>query len=174
MTRKKKIKEEVFYDEEPKTEYSIIKPKTLFDHINVITQTQDPKYFSKITDADKKTWSTYMILRFLSMNYDWVELVAELDPITTGIQLRPDMVYRLLIDILPKGRVFLKYMKSENDVMYNKTVIELLVKYYEISKKQAMEYLDIFYSTPKRLESLKKIISMYGKNEKEIDKLIKI
>lgn len=153
---------------------SSIKEKTLFDHIHEITSIQRKDYFDILTDKEKRNWSNFMINRFLSMNYDWVELVAELDPITTGIQLRPDMVYRLLIDILPKGRVFLKYMKAENDVKYNKTVIELLVKYYEISKKQAMEYLDIFYSTPERLESLKKIISMYGKDEKEVNKLIKI
>ena len=56
--------------------------KTLFDHIKAITQFQDPKYFDKLEEGDLKTWSNYMIHRFLSMNSDWIEVLAELQPYT--------------------------------------------------------------------------------------------
>ena len=48
--------------------------KSLFDHITHITQIQDPKYWDKLEEGDKKTWSNYMIHRFLSMNPDWIEV----------------------------------------------------------------------------------------------------
>ena len=55
-----------------------MKTKTLFDHIKQITNVQNQLYWDNLTDADKKTWSNYMVHRFLSMNMDWIELVNEL------------------------------------------------------------------------------------------------
>ena len=59
-----------------------IKKKSLFDHVNQVTSVQNPNYWDEISDEDKKTWSNYMINRFLSMNSDWIELVNELQNIT--------------------------------------------------------------------------------------------
>ena len=39
--------------------------KGLFDHIKQITNVQDPKYWDKLEPEDKKTFSNYMVLRFL-------------------------------------------------------------------------------------------------------------
>ena len=50
--------------------------KTLFDHLNAISKDQKPDYFKDLSEEDKKTWSNYMIHRFLSMNYDFVDLIA--------------------------------------------------------------------------------------------------
>jgi len=47
-------------------------PKSLFDHVKAITNEQNPKYFDTLEEADKKTWSNYMLLRFLSMKYEWI------------------------------------------------------------------------------------------------------
>jgi hypothetical protein len=151
-----------------------IKAKTLFDHINAITQIQDKKYFEKLSESDKKTWSTYMINRFLSMNPDWIELISELDYITVGQQLKPELVYKMYIDIIPKSRIFLKYIKGKNVVKYNTDLIKLIVTHFRCSKREAVEYLGIYYSTEDRFQSLKHVISMYGNNEKEIKKLIKV
>jgi hypothetical protein len=37
------------------------KTKSLFDHINHVREGKNPNYFSTLTDADKKTWSNYMV-----------------------------------------------------------------------------------------------------------------
>ena len=55
-----------------------MKKKSLFDHIKEITSVQKSDYWEKISEEDKKTWSNYMVHRFLSMNMDWIELVNEL------------------------------------------------------------------------------------------------
>ena len=52
-----------------------MKTKTLFDHIKQITNVQNQLYWDNITDADKKTWSNYMVHRFLSMKAEWIEVV---------------------------------------------------------------------------------------------------
>ena len=38
--------------------------KTLFEHINAITQTQDKKYWDKLDESDRKSWSNYMVTSF--------------------------------------------------------------------------------------------------------------
>ena len=172
MPRKKK--EKVIFEDEVEVKAPQIKTKSLFDHINAITQIQDPKYFDKITDADKKTWSNYMINRFLSMNSDWIEIISELDPHTTGRQLKSELVYKMYIDIFPKSRTFLKYVKGNTDVKYNSELVQLIVKHYEVSKKEAIEYLHIFYSSEDKLQKLKDLISMYGIEQKEINKMVKV
>ena len=79
--------------------------KSLFEHIKAITSEQDPNYFDKLADEDLKSWSNFMINRFLSMNPDWVELVATLLPLTQT--LRPQDMYKVYINVIPKGKYFL-------------------------------------------------------------------
>ena len=169
---RKKVKE--IFETDGVAKSPTIKTKTLFDHINAITQVQDPKYFDKITDADKKTFSNYMVNRFLSMNPDWIEIVSDLDPHTTGRQLKPELTYKMYIDIFPKSRTFLKYTKGNTGTKYSAELVNMIVNHYEISKKEAIEYLNIFYSSDDRLSKLKELLSMYGIEQKEVNKLIKI
>ena len=70
----------------------------LFDHIKQITNVQNPKYWDTLEDADKKTWSNYMVLRFLSMKYEWVETIATLQPHIQEIP--PKAMYLCLIDLI--------------------------------------------------------------------------
>ena len=81
--------------------------KSLFDHIKAITQDQKIDYWDTLEDADKKSWSNYMIHRFLSMNSDWIEVLSEIQPYTQTLE--PKQLYLALIGIIPKGRYFLKY-----------------------------------------------------------------
>ena len=90
------------------------KAKTLFDHLNHITSVQDATYFDKLSDEDRKTWSNFMVHRFLSMNYDYIELIAEIQPLTQT--LAPELFYKLLIGLIPKGKVYLRYITSRNEV----------------------------------------------------------
>ena len=55
-----------------------MKPKGLFDHINHITSNQTKDYWNTLTESDKKTWSNYMINRFLSMKMEWTDFVNEI------------------------------------------------------------------------------------------------
>ena len=99
--------------------------RTLFDHITNITSVQNPKYWDSLEDADKKTWSNYMVHRFLSMNPDWIEVLSEIQPYTQVLE--PKQLYLALIGILPKGRRYLKYTKN---ILF---ILIKLIKLYQLS-----------------------------------------
>jgi len=145
------------------------KSKTLFDHIKAVTQYQDPKYWDKLDEGDKKTWSNYMIHRFLSMNKDWIQVLSEIQPYTQVLE--PKQLYLALIGLLPKGRYFLKYTKGKGEVKYESWLVELVVKEFTCSKSEAMDYLEIFYATKEGRENVKYICEKYGIDKKEITKL---
>jgi hypothetical protein len=143
--------------------------KSLFDHIKAITNEQDPKYYDNLSEEDKKTWSNFMINRFLSMNPDWIEIIATILPLTQTLE--PKDMYKLYISIIPKGRYFLKYMKGKSAEKYESFIIELIKKEYDCSETQSIEYLDILYSNREGRENLKYISEKYGIDKKQITKL---
>jgi len=143
--------------------------KTLFDHIKQITDTQNPKYWDTLDESEKKTFSNYMILRFLSMKYEWVELIGELQPYLQ--ELPPKTLYLTLIDLIPKSRTFLKYIKPVKGEDYENWLIELVGKYYEVSLLEAEEYVGILYAIKDGHSKIKEIAEMHGIDEKVIKKL---
>ena len=143
--------------------------KTLFDHIKAVTQFQDPKYWDKLEEGDKKTWSNYMVHRFLSMNPDWIEVLSEIQPYTQVLE--PKQLYLSLIGIIPKGRYFLKYTKGKKDNKYESFLIDILVQDFQCSTKEAEDYCEILYSTREGRENIKYICEKYGVDKKQITKL---
>ena len=143
--------------------------KSLFDHLNAITQHKDPKYWDKLDESDKKTWSNYMILRFLSMNPDWITTIADIQPYLQ--EAPPKAMYLALIGLIPKQRAFLKYMKPASADKYEGWVIELVARKYEVSLGEAEEYVHILYQTNNGKQHIKEICEMYGTDPKQISKL---
>ena len=144
-----------------------MKTKSLFDHITHITSKQTKNYWEDITDADKKTWSNYMVNRFLSMNMNWTYLVNEVQK----YKLEPKDLYRLYTEILPKGKQWLRYTKGKKTMKYQKWLLEIVAKYYESSINEAHDYLEIYYSTEQGKAELKAILQKFGIEPKEIKKL---
>ena len=143
--------------------------KTLFDHITNVTSVQNPKYWDGLEDADKKTWSNYMVHRFLSMNPDWIEVLSEIQPYTQVLE--PKQLYLALIGILPKGRYFLKYTKGKKSEKYESWLVDLLINEFMCSTKEAEDYCEILYSTKEGKENIKYICEKYGIDKKQITKL---
>lgn len=143
--------------------------KSLFDHIKAVTQFQDPKYWDKLEEADKKTWSNYMIHRFLSMNPDWIEVLSEIQPFTQVLE--PKQLYLSLIGIIPKGRYFLKYTKGKKENKYESFLVDIIKQDFQCSTKEAEDYCEILYSTRQGRENIKYICEKYGIEKKQITKL---
>lgn len=139
--------------------------KSLFDHINQIYERQTKDYFDTLTDADKRTYSVYMVNRFVSMNMHQLPLVDEIQP----YQLSPEVHYLLLATTLPRGRQFNKYIKPKTEDKYEVWLVELIAKHFSVSQKEATSYLDIYYL--KDIEELKNICRGYGIDEKLIKKV---
>jgi len=148
-----------------KSDDGVVKAKGLFDHLGGITNLKTP--WESLSTMDKKSFETYMVNRFLSMGADNIEIVNIVNQYTNG-QLTPREVYKFYLDILPKKKSFNKYIKGKSEDKWDKNVIRYLCKYYEVSSREVLDYLDILTK-----DEIKSIIVKYGVDPKEIDKWLK-
>jgi hypothetical protein len=142
------------------------KSKTLFDHINEIRTGKNPKYFETLSESDKKTWSNYMVCRFLSMQPELVEYMNEIQRYS-GI-LQPKEYYKVLIEIVPNGRIFYPYIKSKSE-KYNSELLKLLSVHFQDSQRNILEYLSLLTK-----EDVVGIVSKYGYTEKQIKDMLEV
>jgi hypothetical protein len=146
------------------------KQLTLFDHLDGITNKKTK--WEDLDEADRKTFGAYMINRFLSMNMDLTEFIAEYQKYTISV-LKPREVYKLYSDILPKKKIFFKYIKGKSEDKYNPKLIEYTAKYYVCSFKEAEEYLDILFLSKEAQAHITSILQAFGVDPKEIKKILK-
>ena len=141
--------------------------KSLFDHIKEITSVQKQNYWDTLSDGDKKTWSNYMVHRFLSMKMDWIEIVNEIQK----YQLEPKELYKFYTDILPKKRQWLKYIKGDKKMKYPNWVYEILAKDLQCSLKEAAEAVETYEMSYGGQAELTDMLMKYGKTEDECRKI---
>jgi hypothetical protein len=146
---------------------SKVKRKNLFDHINAITSQQHPNYWDEISDDDKKSWSNYMVNRFLSMKPDWIEFVNEVQK----YPLQPKELYKVYIDILPKKKQWLKYIKGDKKMKYPNWVYDIVAKHLQISMREAGDAVEMYELSHGGQAELTDILIKYGKTEQEIRKI---
>ena len=139
-----------------------MKPKGLFDHINHITSNQTKDYWNTLTESDKKTWSNYMINRFLSMKMEWTDFVNEIQK----LKLAPHQLYLVYSNVLPKGKQYLKYIKKKKQTIYNTQVIQKVSEYFEISKSESEDYLNLLSK-----EQIRELVLKYGYTDKELKQM---
>lgn len=144
------------------------KPKTIFDHLSGLTDKKVP--WEELSDADRKSFTPYMINRWLSMNVNYIELINSVQQYVIG-QLTPEQTYKLYFDILPKTKSYNKYIKSQKEEKYNPDLVKLLSQHFLISRSECLDILDIYVKND--LNSLIKVIKLYGKTDKEIKDLLK-
>jgi hypothetical protein len=80
-------------------------------------------------------------------------------------------MYKLYINILPKGKQYLKYTKGAAEEKYESFLVDLICKEYQCPERQAIEYIEILYATREGRENIKYICEKYGIAKKEISKL---
>jgi hypothetical protein len=120
------------------------KPATIFDHLSHITEKKTP--WDKLSEADQKSFSPYLINRWLSMNMDLIEIVDMFQQYTIG-ELDRKHVYQLYQELLPKRKMYNKYIKAKDSDKYNKELLEFVAKHYQISIREATEYVAITQSS---------------------------
>tara|TARA_R110000803_G_C11859157_1_gene306919 strand:- start:152 stop:592 length:441 start_codon:yes stop_codon:yes gene_type:complete len=146
----------------------VSKPKTIFTILADLTINKtDP---STYTDSDWKAYNVYMVNKWLSMNSDVTEIINFTQKYYS---LDRKVHYKMLSDILPRQKIFSKYIKGKKLDKYTAELVSLISKHYEVSKAEAKNYIDIFKYTDNGITSLTKIIEQYGKTKKEIKKLLK-
>jgi hypothetical protein len=144
------------------------KGKELFDFLTAVTTDQSIQFFDGLNDTDKKKYkySRYMLHRFLSMNVNYAPIVNELQKYPNI----PDRAhYQFLTNILPRGKQYNKYVKGSKDEKYEKWLVELVAKHYQVSKVEAITYLEIYYTQDK--DGLRQLCEKYGVDKKELKKV---
>ena len=129
---------------------------TILDWINQILVHKNS--WNSFNESDQKSFSPYIINRWLSMDEEFIEVVNYFQKYAIGT-LEPREVYKWYSDFLPAGKRYNKYIKSKKDKKYNPEVINILCEYFEDSKSNIIEYIDFMNK-----KQLKEILKMYGKN----------
>ena len=151
------------------TQHPLLMSKNIFDHIGDISYIKTPT--DSYTEIDWKSYSPYMINRWVSMNSAAVELT---NLIQKYYSLDKKIHYKFYSDVLPKQKMHMKYIKGGKGVKYDSELIDISCKHYEISKSEIKSYLDLIFSKKICILELKEILIKYGHNEKTIKKLMKI
>ena len=147
-----------------KTE-NAVKAKGLFDHLSGIKEKKVA--WDSLSEMDKKSFSPFIINRWLSMNLDLLPIINILQKYTIGT-LKEREVYKLYYDFLPKEKTFDKYIKGKKEAKYNKELLNHLSNWYGISHREVEDYLEILSK-----EQVIEILMKYGKTEKESKSLLK-
>ena len=143
--------------------------KTIFEQLGDITykKTNSDTY----TESDWKSYTPYMINRWVSMNPAAIDIV---NVIQKHYSLSKRMHFKLYSDIFPKQKLYTRYIKAPKNAKYTPELISIVSSHFEISKSETKEYLDLFFSDNLRILELKSILKKYGHTDKDIKKMMKI
>lgn len=141
------------------------KGATIFDFIGGVTHNK--KEWNKWSDLDKKKFSPFIVNRWLSMRFELIEFINDLQKYTIGF-LKPREVYRLYHDFLPNNKGFAKYIKGKKEDKYDKKLINQIAKHYQISTSEASDYIDLLDRN-----YCNSILTLYGYTEKDKKSMLK-
>ena len=136
--------------------------KTLFDWLEEITVKKTPP-----GDFSEESWdsfNSYMVHRYLSMDINYIDIVNYVQKINPQNKKQIYSIYR---EMIPKQKVWLKYVKSQTPKKKDE-LVEYVAKYYECSLGEADHYIDII-----KEHGVRNILWEMGVDIKEQDKLIK-
>jgi hypothetical protein len=147
------------------TEGDVVKAKSIFDHLAGITHKKVK--WETLSEIDKKSFSPFIINRWLSMDMDYIQVVNELQKYTIGV-LSPKEVYQLYFEVLPKDKKFNKYIKGKSDDKYGDELISYLIKWFKVSSREIYDYLELMDKS-----EVVAILKKYGLEDEKIKKLLK-
>lgn len=137
------------------------KIKTIFDWVKQMSYDKEP--WSSFSNEEHEIFNNFMINKIISMNPNYIELVAEIQE----HQIPKQKLYEFYCKTLPKQKFFNKYQKPSKQ-QYIKEVLSLLSEYFQISAREVLDYCSMLTQ-----EDIKDILQQLGKEEKEIKKLLK-
>ena len=118
----------------------------------------------EISEESWDKFNSYMIHRYVSMNMDYIDIVNYVQKINPQNKKQIYTIYR---EMIPKKKVYLKYIKNENKRNYQE-LAEYIAEYLECSLGEADMYVDILQE-----HGVRGILWNMGVDENETEKLIK-
>ena len=138
---------------------------TIVEWINQILVYKTP--WENFDESEQKTFSPFIVNRWLSMDNDFIEIVNFFQKYSIGL-LEPKDTYKWYCDVLPKGKRFNRYIKGKKQVKYDNELVDIMYRHYETSKKECVDYIELLDKS-----ELISMLELYGKNKKEIKKILK-
>lgn len=135
---------------------------TFFDHLNNITFQK--KRWEDLTNLDHKSWSLYMGLRYLSMDYTSIELISSIQYLLH--KMPANAAYNCLISILPKRKQFLKYIGSKKGIVEISTAsaetLDIIKQHHSCSKDEAIQLFRVYQASPETSQYLENLLHAHG------------
>jgi hypothetical protein len=122
----------------------------LFDHIKNLTYKKVE--YNEDNEMQVKSYPPYMINRMFSMSKFHIFDVNKVNRM--NIDISPEQNYNYYFYLLPKRSIYNKYISIKNGSMSEE--LECICKYYQVGKKEAMEYCKLLTEAQR-----KEIISKY-------------
>jgi len=136
--------------------------KDIWGWLNEITLYKTP--IEEISEESWNVWNSWLVHKYVSMDIRFVELANYVQTLSYENKQQTYIIYR---EMIPKTKVFLKYIKSRNKKQ-NTTLVEYVAKHFECSLGEAEEYIDILSEHGSR-----RVLYDMGVDEKEVEKLLK-
>ena len=98
---------------------------TLFDWLNELTFNK--RDWSTFSEDQRESFNSYMVHRYVSMYIGYVEIanVAQKLPLA-----EKEKIYNIYKTMLPKKKMFLKYVKNQNKKPYDDLLKYVSAKYF--------------------------------------------
>ena len=141
---------------------------SLFDHVKHIRGVQDPNYYNNLSDENKKSFNPFMLLRALAMDDECVASMAEL---YRYFHLIPSpQFYTILCALTPRNNRWVPWIKAKV-VKHSPDLLNLISKKFEVSKRQANEYVNVLVATEEGLQQLVGLCQAMGLSDGEVEAL---
>jgi len=118
-------------------------------------------------EISQKKFSGYMVNRFMSMKLELVNFVNDLQK----LELDKKNLYNVYKEILPRKKMWFKYIKASKTTKYESWLTDILCKHFEASKKEVISYIEILLDSKNGKLELRDILEKYGTDPKLIKKL---
>lgn len=143
----------------------IIKAKTIFDHLSGIREKKVP--WESLSESDKKSFTPYIVNRFISMNSEDIIFINEFQQYTIGI-LSPREVYKLYYSVLPEKKKFAKYIKNNSEKKFTPELLSYMTSWFQVSSSECIDYLELMSK-----DEVTTILEKYGLNKTQIKTILK-
>lgn len=142
--------------------------KTLFDHLNDVHLARDGHHFDSLESEDQKSYSQYMVSRFLSMEPAYLNVVNLLQQYWGQTSNREHFMF--FQSVLPRRKVYTKYIKKTGGEEYPENALKLTARHFQISLGEAKDYLRVLNASEAGLERLRGILEGYGESSQPAKK----
>ena len=125
--------------------------------------------WNDLSAKNKKTFSIYMVNRFLSMNMDYVDIINEMQICTKA--LSKEEVFNLYMELIPSGKSkYSKFIINNRVKLFDDRVVACVSAYFKCSLRDATDYADTLIKTNQQAV-LRDVMSSFMSDE-DIDKIL--